>query len=75
MGPVDNKISSGKPDSNIVSAQVEIIPSKVPLSPEELVDAERQRQLAEKMKGCPFFAGVSREDAPQALKEHQEVMR
>jgi len=42
----------------------------VALSQEELVDAERQRQLQEKMRGCPFFAGVSRENAPKALKEH-----
>jgi len=33
------------------------------LTNEELVDAEVERQFAEKMKACPFFAAINRGDA------------
>lgn len=44
----------------------------VQLTPEELVDAERKRQVAEKMQGCPFFAGIKKEDAARALQQHEQ---
>lgn len=60
-------------------AQVEIIPSQVQdqpvqLTQEELAEAEKQRQYAEKMKGCPFFAGISRENAKGALQQHEAII-
>ena len=45
------------------------------LSQEELVDVERQKQIADKLSGCPFFAGIKREDAPAALKKHEAVIK
>jgi len=44
------------------------------LTPEELVDAERERIQAEKMKGCPFFAGIKKEDAVGALALHNKIL-
>ena len=58
-------------------AKVEIIPqmqedgSPAQLSQEELVEVEAMRQKAEKMAGCPFFAGIKRASAKQALADHK----
>ncbi len=30
--------------------------------------------MAEKMQGCPFFAGISREKAPEALQQHKNLI-
>ncbi len=41
---------------------------KINITSEELVDAEINRQFADKMKACPFFAGMKRGDALEAMK-------
>jgi len=76
------KINSKELPSKEMKAQVEIIPSKesngqqpVKLTQEELVEVERQKQLADKMKGCPFFAGINRADALKAVEEHGKIIR
>ena len=31
--------------------------------------------MAEKMKGCPFFAGIKRHEAAKALAEHEQGIK